>query len=59
MDRSDEIEYYIAALKKIFMISVTNFNPQGEEFDKQKSVINYLEVLLLVNILLYLISQNV
>lgn len=43
MDRSDEVEYYIATFQKIFMNSASNFNPHLEEYEKQKLVINYLE----------------
>ncbi|CAH1403128.1 unnamed protein product [Nezara viridula] len=43
VDRSDLVEYYIASLKKIFFTCTDNFNPQMEENDQQKLMIQYME----------------
>lgn len=62
VDRSDLVEYYIASLKKIFFTCTDNFNPQMEENDQQKLMIQYMEViggylnLFKYNIYIYIIT---
>lgn len=57
MDRSDEIEYYIATFKKIFFSAMSNYNPYAEEYEQLKLVVSYLEVFL--DLCLYHVNPSV